>query len=122
MREKTYIFSQPAQECEDKEAKKLYVKQNEAEREHQKQEFLDDFKSNIWMTYRCNFTGIKTLPGIPKEQQLTSDTGWGCMIRSGQMLIANCILRHMFRETKFSLKAMYENKEMKIKYLSLLWQ
>lgn len=67
--------------------------------------FLDDFESKIWMTYRSNF------PPIPKSrdpnaaasmtfsvrlrsqlvdsQGFTTDTGWGCMIRSGQSLLAN---------------------------------
>lgn len=68
--------------------------------------FLDDFESKIWMTYRSNF------PLIPKsedanatqgmsftmrlrsqltDQGFTSDTGWGCMIRSGQSLLANAL-------------------------------
>ncbi|KAF2717386.1 hypothetical protein K431DRAFT_158575 [Polychaeton citri CBS 116435] len=70
-------------------------------------EFLDDLESRIWLTYRNNF------PPIPKSQDpnaasvmsfstrlrnlgnqggFTSDTGWGCMIRSGQTLLANTLL------------------------------
>ncbi|KAF2459579.1 putative cysteine protease atg4 [Lineolata rhizophorae] len=69
-------------------------------------DFLDDFESRIWLTYRCNF------PLIPKSQDpnagaamslsvrfkqlgnqagFTSDSGWGCMIRSGQSLLANAM-------------------------------
>jgi cysteine protease ATG4 len=69
--------------------------------------FLDDFESRIWFTYRSSF------PPIPKAQDpsataalsfavrlrsqlmqpdgFTSDTGWGCMIRSGQSLLANAL-------------------------------
>jgi len=69
--------------------------------------FLDDFESRIWLTYRSNF------PAIPRSQDpqasaamtfsvrlrsqlvdhngFTSDTGWGCMIRSGQSLLANAV-------------------------------
>ncbi|KAL1962815.1 hypothetical protein VTN77DRAFT_9184 [Rasamsonia byssochlamydoides] len=69
--------------------------------------FLDDFESRIWITYRSNF------PPIPKSEDpnasssmtlsvrlrsqlveshgFTSDTGWGCMIRSGQSLLANAL-------------------------------
>lgn len=69
--------------------------------------FLDDFESRIWLTYRSNF------PPIPKSEDpnaspsmtlsvrlrsqlveshgFTSDTGWGCMIRSGQSLLANAL-------------------------------
>jgi cysteine protease ATG4 len=70
--------------------------------------FLDDFEARIWMTYRSGF------PAIPKSQDpsaysamsfsvriksqlvdqggFTSDTGWGCMIRSGQSLLANALV------------------------------
>lgn len=70
-------------------------------------EFLDDFESRFWFTYRSNF------PPIPRSDDpqasasislavrlrsqflhqggFTSDTGWGCMIRSGQSLLANAL-------------------------------
>ena len=70
--------------------------------------FLDDFEARIWLTYRSNF------PLIPRSEDadaiaklslaarfrtqlnnppgFTSDTGWGCMIRSGQCLLANALL------------------------------
>jgi cysteine protease ATG4 len=69
--------------------------------------FLDDFESKIRLTYRSNF------PPIPKSQDpkavaamslavrlrqlghqegFTSDTGWGCMIRTGQSLLANTLI------------------------------
>lgn len=68
--------------------------------------FLDDFESRIWMTYRSNFPTIaksedqnapQTMSlGVRLRSHLiegfTSDTGWGCMIRSGQSLLANAIL------------------------------
>jgi cysteine protease ATG4 len=68
--------------------------------------FLDDFEARVWLTYRSDF------PAIPKSQDpkapsllsfsvrlknqlvdgFTSDTGWGCMIRSGQSLLANALV------------------------------
>lgn len=70
--------------------------------------FLDDFEARIWLTYRSNFPPIarsqdpKALSAMTFSVRLrsqlvdqngfTSDTGWGCMIRSGQSLLANAIL------------------------------
>ncbi|RDW67911.1 cysteine protease [Coleophoma cylindrospora] len=71
-------------------------------------EFLDDFEARVWFTYRSNFPAIaKSLdPKAPSSMSLsvrlrsqlvdqagfTSDTGWGCMIRSGQSLLANAFI------------------------------
>lgn len=67
--------------------------------------FLDDFESRIWMTYRSGFTAIQksqdpkataTMSFRVRMQNLaspgfTSDTGFGCMIRSGQCILANAL-------------------------------
>lgn len=67
--------------------------------------FLDDFESRIWMTYRSGFTAIAksqdpkataTMSFRVRMQNLaspgfTSDTGFGCMIRSGQCILANAL-------------------------------
>lgn len=70
--------------------------------------FLDDFESRIWMTYRTDFALIPRSSDPQASSALSfamrikttfsdltgfsSDTGWGCMIRSGQSLLANAIL------------------------------
>ncbi|EKV21938.1 Autophagy cysteine endopeptidase Atg4, putative [Penicillium digitatum Pd1] len=67
--------------------------------------FVSDFESRIWITYRSNFTpiprtkspeaissltlGVRLRSQLMDPQGFTSDTGWGCMIRSGQSLLAN---------------------------------
>lgn len=69
--------------------------------------FIDDFESRIWMTYRNNFPPIPRsqdpsanssmtfavrLRNFTEKEGFTSDTGWGCMIRSGQSLLANALM------------------------------
>ena len=54
----------------------------------QLEEFKHDFRSRIWLTYRTEF---QTLPG----SHLRSDIGWGCMLRCGQMLMAQALLVHI---------------------------
>lgn len=69
--------------------------------------FLDDFESRIWMTYRSNFPPIPRsqdpsatssmtltvrLRNLTDREGFSSDTGWGCMIRSGQSLLANTLI------------------------------
>lgn len=69
-------------------------------------EFLDDLESRIWLTYRNGFPSIPKsadpaaasamsfttkLRSLTNQGGFTSDTGWGCMIRSGQSLLANAM-------------------------------
>lgn len=79
-------------------------------------DFLDDFESRIWFTYRANFPAIlesadsKSPNAVSLSVRIrshlvnaggfSSDTGWGCMIRSGQCLLANAlVMLHLGRGT-----------------------
>ncbi|CAG8664043.1 9210_t:CDS:2, partial [Paraglomus brasilianum] len=49
------------------------------------QEFVSDFTSRIWCTYRHSYAPIK-------PTNFTTDQGWGCMLRTTQSLLANALL------------------------------
>lgn len=54
------------------------------------EEFLLDFSSRFWFTYR------RDMPRLVGTALITTDAGWGCMLRCGQMIIAETYARVLF--------------------------
>lgn len=96
---------EPVQQSEDLTAKsQADLSRAEEEALGWPNEFLDDLESRVWLTYRSNFPPIPKssdpaassamsfstkLRSLATQGGFTSDTGWGCMIRSGQSMLAN---------------------------------
>lgn len=60
------------------------------------EDFCSDYYSRLWITYRTDFPPLL-------NTDTTSDCGWGCMIRTTQMMVAQAIMLNRFgREWRFS--------------------
>ncbi|VDM66385.1 unnamed protein product, partial [Strongylus vulgaris] len=68
-------------------------------------DFYRDYYTRIWITYR---TGMPPLLGT----EVTSDCGWGCMIRSTQMAIAQAlVVNRMTRRWRYYGRKLSSRKD-----------
>ncbi|XP_046402193.1 cysteine protease ATG4B [Ischnura elegans] len=62
---------------------------------HNLDEIRKDIQSRLWFTYRKGFIPIG-------DTGLTSDKGWGCMLRCGQMVLGQALIHlHLGREWRW---------------------
>uniref|UniRef100_A0A6G1S3M2 Cysteine protease n=1 Tax=Aceria tosichella TaxID=561515 RepID=A0A6G1S3M2_9ACAR len=75
---------------------------------------IEDIKSKLWITYRRNF------PPIDENTRYTTDRGFGCMIRCGQMVLANALLyKNLGRDWRWSPNGLDSNPIAYTKILKL---
>ena len=72
-----------------------------------KQKFEKHVSETIWFSYRDNIPRI--MPEEFPKKTLTYDRGWGCMLRCGQMMLAEGIKRHFEASGKMSEEIKREN-------------
>jgi cysteine protease ATG4 len=74
-------------------------------------DFSKRLNSILWITYRSNFRPFLLNSG----RKMTSDTGWGCTIRVGQMMLLLTLKKHFEVDSDF-----FTAQEKKVQILKLV--
>ena len=85
----------------------LFNKKYNTQNEQEKFKFYQKFAKIIMVSYRSKY---KPQTNYKNNKEYTSDCGWGCMIRSSQMIIC----RALYKIFKYNLKEKEKNNLTKI--------
>jgi Peptidase family C54 len=81
---------------------KEYPPNNSEGKDKRKEEFHKDFSKIIWITYRKGFPKLNYFL-LQDGESYVSDSGWGCMIRSCQMVLAQALRKSL--DSKYVIKS-----------------
>ena len=83
---------------------KLYNKEYDLRNENEIKKFESDLNNIIFCSYRKNYPKQKS---YKTNEEYNSDCGWGCMIRSSQMILAKAIYEILIYEKNNIENAIY---------------
>ena len=92
---------------------KIYDKEYDLSNDIEKKEFESYFRNIIYCTYRNNFP---TLKNYKNNIEYNSDCGWGCMIRSSQMILAKAIYEILIHEKNNNISSLFNTISLLIEY------
>ena len=90
--------------------KYVYLYNRRYDLEKEMDELLCDLNDIFWFSYRSNFEPI-----IYNNKLYTSDAGWGCMIRAGQMILAKGIYNILGRRMYDDCVLLFSDNQIRFK-------
>ena len=92
---------------------KIYNKEYNLRKENEKKDFEIDFQNIIYCSYRKNYPNQKN---YKNNIEYNTDCGWGCMIRSGQMIFAKAIYEILIYEKNSNESSLYNSISLFMEY------
>ena len=92
---------------------KIYDKDYDLTKDIDKKEFELYFKNIIYCCYRNNYP---TQKNYKNNIEYNSDCGWGCMIRSSQMILAKAIYEILIHEKNNNVSSIFNTISLLIEY------
>ncbi len=92
---------------------KIYDKEYDLTNDIDKKEFELYFKNIIYCSYRNNYP---TQKNYKNNIEYNSDCGWGCMIRSSQMILAKAIYEILIHEKNDNVSSIFNTISLLLEY------